>query len=466
MRVRVDRFRILPVSLLTPIAADLAITEGEAGRGISVSGGFAVATSLLIARVTRGIDRKRVLLGMTGLMLLSGLIVAMTPSYTVLMLGRALLGVTIGGFYSMSTATVMRLVPVESVPKAIAVVSAGSALAATIAAPAGSFLGALVGWRGAFACIVPLAALTLCWQSLSLPSMPSDPAAGSENVFRLLRKTEVALGMAAILCLFMGQFALFTYLRPFLEQVTRGDVATLSLLLLGMGVTGLVGTVLIGALLQRSVQRILVAIPVSMSGIAVTLTATDGSIMAVAFLLAAWGLLGTPAPVGWGTWLSRTLPADAEAGGGLMVATIQFAITLGASVGGIVFDSQGYRATFGLSAGMLAIGALLAWWAGATSSPHRPVIDQRVPRARNSTNPVRAQQAQRGIAESRALCRCGAHRSLARPTKASLPQLPSPDRGLTSITWQTTSKTAAPPIAHASASTKRTRRSTGRKLWA
>jgi hypothetical protein len=76
----------LPVSLLTPIAADLAITEGQAGRAISVSGIFAVATSLLIARVTRGIDRKLILLGMTGLMLLSGLIVALAPSYTVLMM--------------------------------------------------------------------------------------------------------------------------------------------------------------------------------------------------------------------------------------------------------------------------------------------------------------------------------------------------------------------------------------------
>jgi predicted MFS family arabinose efflux permease len=106
---------------------------------------------LLIARATRGIDRKPVLLGMTALMLLSGLIVALAPSYAVLMLGRALLGVTIGGFYSMSTVTVMRLVPTDSVPKAIVVVSAGSALAATVAAPLGSFLGRLeLAARGAW----------------------------------------------------------------------------------------------------------------------------------------------------------------------------------------------------------------------------------------------------------------------------------------------------------------------------
>jgi predicted MFS family arabinose efflux permease len=106
-------------------------------------------------------------------------------------------------------------------------------------------------------------------------------------------------------------------------------------------------------------------IPVLMSGVTIALTTADESLSAVALLLAAWGLLGTPAPVGWGTWLTRALPADAEAGGGLMVATIQFAITLGASVGGIVFDSHGYRATFGLGSGVLAFGALLAFLATA-----------------------------------------------------------------------------------------------------
>src|SRR5688572_3575411 len=48
----------MPVSLLTPIAADLALTEGEAGRAISVSGIFAVLTSLFIPTLTRGLDRK------------------------------------------------------------------------------------------------------------------------------------------------------------------------------------------------------------------------------------------------------------------------------------------------------------------------------------------------------------------------------------------------------------------------
>ncbi|MBP2315412.1 MFS transporter [Azospirillum soli] len=356
----------MPVSLLTPIATDLTLTEGQAGQAISVSGIFAVLTSLFITSVTGRLDRKVVLLSLTGLMALSGGIVAFAPDYATLMIGRALLGVTIGGFWSMSTATVMRLVPEASVPRALAILNGGNALAATIAAPLGSFLGAFIGWRGAFFCVVPLAALALCWQLMSLPAMRGERRSGSGTVFRLLGRPNVAFGMAAILFLFMGQFALFTYLRPFLETVTGVDVSTLSLLLLVVGVTGLAGTMLIGPVLNRSVYGVLIVIPLLMAGIAVSLVAFGGWVAGTALLLGAWGLIGTPAPVGWGTWLSRILPADAEAGGGLMVATIQFAITLGATVGGTLFDLSGYQATFGVSTVLLVMAALLAFAASRT----------------------------------------------------------------------------------------------------
>jgi predicted MFS family arabinose efflux permease len=82
----------LPVSLLTPIAADLHISEGQAGQAIAISGAFAVAASLLISTLTGGVDRRRVLLALTALMVLSGLMVALAPNVAVFMAGRALIG--------------------------------------------------------------------------------------------------------------------------------------------------------------------------------------------------------------------------------------------------------------------------------------------------------------------------------------------------------------------------------------
>src|SRR6478609_3144829 len=206
----------MPVSLLTPIASDLGVSEGTAGQAIAVSGLFAVLTSLSISSVTRGIDRRTVLLGLTLAMILSGVMVAFAPNTAVFMAGRALIGVVIGGFWSMSAATVMRLVPEPQVPRAMAVLNGGNALATTVAAPLGSFLGQYVGWRGAFFSVVPLAALTLGWLFMSLPSMPSERAPGTGSVFRVLRRPQVPMGMLAVTLFFLGQFALFTYLRPFL----------------------------------------------------------------------------------------------------------------------------------------------------------------------------------------------------------------------------------------------------------
>ena len=357
----------MPVSLLTPIASGLAVTEGQAGQAIAVSGIFAVVTSLFIASATRGLDRRALLLALTALMIVSGVIVAFAPNYEIFMVGRALLGVVIGGFWSMSTATVMRLVPEDAVPRALALLNGGNALATTIAAPLGSYLGQYIGWRGAFFCVVPLAAVTLAWQFMTLPSMPSRERASGIAALKVLRRPQVPLGMLAVALFFMGQFALFTYLRPFLETVTAVDVTTLSLMLLGLGVAGLAGTYVIGIALKHSLYGLLISMPLAMAAIAGGLVAAGASALGVAILLMMWGLVGTAAPVAWWTWVSKALPDEAEAGGGLMVAVVQLAITLGAAFGGMLFDAWGYQATFLASAALLMSSSLVAVLAARSS---------------------------------------------------------------------------------------------------
>jgi predicted MFS family arabinose efflux permease len=104
-----------------------------------------------------------------------------------------------------------------------------------------------------------------------------------------------------------------------------------------------------------------------MAVIALALIVFGASSIAVGILLAGWGLIGTAAPVGWGTWMTKVLPDDAEAGGGLMVAVIQLAIALGATAGGFIYDMRGYQSTFVFSAVVLctsALAAVVGWRAG------------------------------------------------------------------------------------------------------
>src|SRR4051812_42884866 len=326
----------MPVSLLTPIAANMRVSEGLVGYGIAISGVFAVVTSLSMSRLAGAMDRKTVLLALTALMGISGLVIGLASSYAMYMVGRALIGVVVGGFWSLSAAVAMRLVPSRDVPKALAIFNGGNALATVVAAPLGSYLGGGIGGRGAFLCLAPLAMVALAWQWISLPSLKATSAAAPQrSVVALLRDRTVLVGMAAAGAFFLGQFVLFTYVRPFLETVTLLDASGVSMALLVIGVAGFIGTSLMGGVLKRgSVYRTLTVIPVVMAALAVALIAAGASALATAALLGVWGLVATAAPVGWWSWLAKTLPADAETGGGLMVATVQLCIALGSAAGG------------------------------------------------------------------------------------------------------------------------------------
>jgi predicted MFS family arabinose efflux permease len=258
-------------------------------------------------------------------------------------------------------------------PKALAVFNSGNALATVIAAPVGSYLGSIVGWRGAFFALVPVAAIALVWQWSSLPSMKATlRAPGAGNVFKLLKSRPVALGMAGCGAFFMGQFTLFTYVRPFLETVTHVNVSALSLILLVIGVTGFIGTALIGMFLKKSMYGTLIVLSALMAVIALTLTQSGAFTMSVGILLGLWGLMATAAPVGWWSWVARAMPHDAEAGGGLMVAVVQLCIAMGSTVGGLLFDTSGYRATFMASAAVLLVSSTLTFLTSRAQTPGAP----------------------------------------------------------------------------------------------
>lgn len=252
----------MPVSLLTPITRDLGVTEGLAGQGIAISGALAVLTSLTLSTLAGKMNRKFLLLGMTVLMAVSGLIIALASSYLMYMVGRAMIGVAIGGFWSMSAATAIRLV--RSIR--LRVRWRFSTPVMRWRRPWPHRWEAIWGLRSdgeALSCApVPIAVVAFIWQCISLPSMDANKSHTSCGaVFRLFSRRMVVVGMIACGLFFMGQFALFTYVRPFLESVTRVNSLGLSSILLIIGVAGFIGTLVVSAFLNRKFYPTLMAIP-------------------------------------------------------------------------------------------------------------------------------------------------------------------------------------------------------------
>jgi predicted MFS family arabinose efflux permease len=349
----------MPVSLLTPMAEGLRATEGQTGQAISISGLFAVVASLLITTAAGKLNRKWVLIAMTALMLLSLVLVAAAQNFAVLMIGRALLGICIGGFWALATAVIMRLVPESHVPKALALMYGGQAIAAAFAAPIGSYFGGMFGWRAVFWALTPIVAINLVWLMIALPSLPARQRQDFRAMFDLLKRPYFLRGLLASMLSWGSAFTMFTYLRPFLERVTGVDVTMLSILLLVLGCAGFVGTWASGRYLRGSIAPLLKLPALLMGTCTLGLLLLGNSVIATALFLALWGAMNTAMSVIWMTWMSQNADDVPEAAGGLMVAAIQASILLGAVLGGLLLDGISIAATFIGSVILAGIGIAL-----------------------------------------------------------------------------------------------------------
>lgn len=329
---------LLPVSILTPMAQGLDISQGLAGQSLTATALVAIFSSLLITRVTTGIDRRHVLLGFSVILAVSNLLVAFAPNFLVLCAGRLLLGIALGGFWAITPSITMRLSTQAQVSKALSIVFGGISVALVIAAPLGSYLGHLIGWRGVFIATAALGALCSVWQIVAIPNMPSTRAAKLGDIWRVAKQPTMIIGMLAILFVFCGQFTFFSYMRPYYEGFVGLDTQSLSLMFLGFGVANFIGTSLSSRWLDINLKATLAVSPIVIGISAIALAIFGQQLWVAVVFTVVWGFVFGAVPVGWSTWVTRAFPNETENAGGLQVATIQFANTIGAAAGGYLLD--------------------------------------------------------------------------------------------------------------------------------
>jgi len=349
----------LPASLLTPMATDLGVSEALAGQAVTVTAVVALFAGLLVPKLTRRLDRRAVLLAFTILMIMSNLLVALSSSLAVLLAMRILLGIALGGFWSMAAAVAMRLVPAWLVPRALSIIFSGIAVGTVVSVPLGSYLGGLYGWRSAFVAAAAVGGLTLAFQLFTLPRMAPRKMAHTASVLELLRRPGIGFGMMGCVLAHTGQYALFTYIRPALESVAHVDVQGLSLMLLGFGAANFVGTLLSGWLMERSLRATLVVMPALVGGAALAMILLPVQGTGLMLLVALWGLAFGGVPVAWSSWVARAVPDQAEAAGGMVVASVQSSIASGAALGGVVFGLGGVTGVFIVAGALMLLAAFV-----------------------------------------------------------------------------------------------------------
>ncbi|MEZ4630476.1 MAG: MFS transporter [Deinococcales bacterium] len=358
---------LLPVSLLTPLAQDLQITEGNAGQTVTSTTMVAFITSLFIVIVVRNLNRRTLLLWLAFFMMASNLLVAISPNLPLVLLARMLLGVAIGGFWVFNVALALRLMPAPLVPKALSLIFGGVALS-SLAAPMAVYLETIIGWRGVFLIVAALGGIAFIWLFLTLPSLPGQARASLNNLLNLVKHPQVWPGMLGVILSFTGYLALFTYLRPLLETVPGVGVGELTIILIVFGIANVIGTSLAGTLLNWNLNLTLTLAPLVMSLLSTTFLMFNQIFLLAALLIVLWGLVSSAPPLGWSTWLTKTVPDEAESGGSLLFGATQLGVALGSAVGGVAIDRSGPLGAVVVSGLILLLCAFVNFYATRSST--------------------------------------------------------------------------------------------------
>lgn len=350
----------LPAGLLTPMAADLGITEGTAGQVVTATAVIGAVAALFTNVIIGRLDRKLVLAALAALGVAANLLATFADAFWILLLARAALGVALAGFWALAASVVARLVGVDSLGRGMSVIFVGVSLA-TIAAPsAGALISDMLGWRAAMLAAAAASLAALALQLFCLPSLPASHGNSLGSVFGLVRRGRVVLGMLAIMLLAGGHFAGFVYVRPFLEQVPLLSGPMVAAALLGYGVASVLGNIAGGRLADTNVRLALLATAALLGTTALALAMLGTETVAAITLVVVWGLAFGATPIVLQTNLSRAALDNLEGAGSLMVVCFQVAIAAGAMLGGLVVDTMGVVYAPVLTAVPALLGVLLA----------------------------------------------------------------------------------------------------------
>lgn len=354
----------LPASLLTPISHDLGVSIGAAGQSVTMTAVVGAFAGPAVVVGTSRFDRRYTLLALTATLIISSFIAASATGLPMLLLARGLLGIGLGGFWAMSLALALRLVPGELMPRAMSIIMGGVSVATVCAAPVGAWVGDVLGWRYAFGIAGALGVLALVAQATTLPAMPSNGPASLDTMAAVLRRPAIRIVLLTILLTVAGHFAGFTFIRPFLEDVPHFGIDGVSRILLAFGIGGFLGNFAGGFMAERNTQLSLTLASGGIAIVAILLSLAGASPVVAAIAVALWGFAFGAFPVSVQSLVNQAASDEPESAGALMLTTFQVAISSGAVLGGVIVEVQGATGVF-MFAGVAALaGATLIGIAG------------------------------------------------------------------------------------------------------
>lgn len=351
---------ILPIGLLTSIGSDFAVSDGMAGLMMTMPGIVAAIAAPVVTVTTARLDRRSMLCTLILLLLIANLLAAAAEDYWLLLVSRVLVGITIGGFWSIGAGLAGRLVPAASAGRATAVIFSAVPLGSVLGVPAGTLIGEAAGWRTAFIALAVLSAAVLAALLLTLPALPPERPTRLAELIGALRGPSTGFALALTVLIVTAHFGAYTYITPFLEDVTAAGPGTVTILLLVYGAAGVVGNLVCGAIVSSHPRATFAAVASAVAAGTLLLPVLGGGLPGAVALLVLWGVAYGGVPVCSQTWFAKAAPRSAEAASVLFTASFQATIAIGALAGGAVVDRSSPSTVMTLGGLVAVLAALVA----------------------------------------------------------------------------------------------------------
>jgi DHA1 family inner membrane transport protein len=349
------------VGVLDVVSRDLGVSISVAGYLVMAYAlGISIGAPIVMALTTR-LERRRLLMGILAVFAAANALAVVTSNLHILLAVRFVSGTTHGLFVGVASVVAVSLVPPSQQGRAMAMVFGGIAVATVLGVPLGTLIAQLLSWRAVFAGIVALALMVLLATAMLVPSTASRGASGFGTQARSALAPRVLMVLAVGSMLLGGQFAAFTYLVPYLQEVTRVPRELISAFLLIYGVASAIGAFVGGRFADKSASLTLVSANVLLVPTLGLLYFFGGHLVVAALVLAAWGVVGfglVPALqlrvislAGCGRDLAATLSASAANAG----------VAIGSLIGGWMLERHGVSSVVLVAIAVCALAFPLTW---------------------------------------------------------------------------------------------------------
>jgi DHA1 family L-arabinose/isopropyl-beta-D-thiogalactopyranoside export protein-like MFS transporter len=323
----------IPIGLLSAIAADFSINEANAGLLITVYAWVVALMSLPLMLLTAKVERRKLLIILFALFIISHLLSGIAWNFTVLVISRTGIACAHAVFWSITAPLAVRLAPGGKKSRALSLLMTGSALATVLGLPLGRMIGQAMGWRMTFLCIAVVAALIALALSKTLPKLPSINAGSLKTLPTLFKRPRLMLAYLLTALMVTAHFTAYTYIEPFIQNIAGFSADTTTFILFVFGAAGIIGSIIFARFSERNPAKAL-TLPIGVIFLSLMLILPLSFSLTGIYLIAIfWGMAIIAIGLGLQSKVLSAAPDATDIATSLFSAIFNIGIGAGALVG-------------------------------------------------------------------------------------------------------------------------------------